>query len=130
MTHRRMLALGILACSALAIAAPAAAQGLEGDWSGVLQAGPKRLRLALHVTPAPEGLPNVSLDSLDQGAKGIPGRVIERNGATAQMLFLDAGAGYAAKLSDDGNTLTGKWSQGPVELPLVFTRTTAAAAKP
>jgi hypothetical protein len=91
--------------------------------------GQKTLRLALHVTPAPEGLPNASLDSLDQGVDGLPGRVVDQKGATSQILFLEAGADYTATLSDDGQTLTGKWSQGPVSIPLVMTRQAPAKAQ-
>lgn len=120
-----------MTAAALLIAGPAAAQGkaasIEGDWQGSLHVGQKDYRLILHVTPAPEGLPNASLDSPDQGVEAIPGRVIDQTGATSRILFLDVGGDYAATLSEDGKTLTGKWNQGLAPLPLVMTRTAAKA---
>lgn len=127
-SQRLALAMG----AALMFAAPAAAhgagKGIEGDWKGTLAFGPKTLQLGLHVTPAPEGLDNASLDVVEQGVQGLPGRIIDQKGATSQILFLDAGADYTATLSDDGQTLTGKWNQGPASIPLVMTR--RAPAKP
>lgn len=129
-TERR-LALG--AAAALILTASAAAQtkppSLEGDWQGPLSVGQKTLHLALHVTPAPEGLDNASLDVTEQGVQGLPGRVIDQKGAMSEILFLDAGADYTATLSEDGRTLTGKWNQGPVSIPLVMTRQ-APAGRP
>ena len=125
--HRLVAGVG----AALVLSGPAAAQSIEGDWAGSLSAGTHTLHLALHVSPAPEGLPNASLDSVDQGVQGIPGRIIDQKGATSQILFLEAGADYTATLSPDGKTLTGKWSQGPTSIPLVMTRQQPAApAKP
>ena len=122
-------ALGLAA--ALAIAVSAAAQDkaatIVGDWQGSLSLGKRTMNLALHVTPAPEGLPNASLVDLQQGGEGLPGRIIEQTGATSQVLFLEAGADYTATVSADGQTLTGKWNQGALSLPLVMTRTAPAA---
>ncbi|HSV01976.1 MAG TPA: hypothetical protein VLI41_02115 [Phenylobacterium sp.] len=114
--------------AALILAGPAAAQSVIGDWAGSLSLGARSLRLALHVSPAPEGLPNASLESPDQGAGDVSGRVIDQKGATSQILFMEAGADYTATLSPDGKTLTGKWSQGAMSLPLVMTRQSPAAA--
>ena len=125
----KLIARALVAACVLAPAAPAFAQTLEGDWSGMLQTPKAKLHLVLHITRAAEGLPNASLDSPDQGMEGLPGRVIDRKGATAQVLFLDAGADYTATLSADGRTLDGKWNQGPASIPLVMTRNAAAPAK-
>jgi hypothetical protein len=122
-------ALGLAVALAVAVSAPAQekAATIVGDWQGSLSLGKRTLTLALHVTPAPEGLPNASLVDLQQGGEGLPGRIIEQSGATSQVLFLDAGADYTATVSADGQTLTGKWNQGALSLPLVMTRTAPAA---
>ena len=44
---------------------------LEGSWSGKLKVGTMSLTLVLHLEQA-EGYVKASLDSPDQGAKGIP----------------------------------------------------------
>ena len=60
------LVLGVVMASA------AAAQEVAGDWDGALTiGGGMTLRLALHVVHEPDGL-TATLDSLDQGALGIP----------------------------------------------------------
>jgi len=46
--------------------------GIEGDWSGVLDIGAIQLHLALHLSRAADGSLTGALDSIDQGAKGIP----------------------------------------------------------
>ena len=46
---------------------------LLGSWSGKLKAGPVSLTIVLHLEQA-DGYVKVSLDSPDQGAKGIPGQ--------------------------------------------------------
>lgn len=124
--------LWLAGAAALVVNGAAAAQekaaSIIGDWQGSLSVGKRTLNLALHVTAAPEGLPNASLVDLQQGGEGLPGRIIEQTGATSQVLFLDAGADYTATVSADGQTLTGKWSQGALSLPLVMTRAAAAAS--
>ena len=50
----------------------AKAQDVVGDWQGTLKAGGAELRLALHITKAEGGELKATLDSIDQGANGIP----------------------------------------------------------
>jgi hypothetical protein len=47
------------------------AQAIDGDWQGTLTAGPVKLRLVLHLTPDGKGGLAATLDSPDQGVKGI-----------------------------------------------------------
>ena len=59
---------GVTAAVMLALAAPAGAQTVDayaGDWEGVLHAGPRNLRLELHLKTS-GGETTASLDSLDQ----------------------------------------------------------------
>ena len=69
----------------LAAVAAASAQtvpGLDGHWEGTLDAGAMKLRLALHVGRAPDGGLTGTMDSLDQGAKGIPVTSVKRQKST------------------------------------------------
>ena len=54
-------------------------EGLNGDWSGDLQAGPQKLRLVLRVVRTEKGV-KAGLDSPDQGARGIPVTTLSRTG--------------------------------------------------
>ncbi len=119
---------GLAIAGLLVLAGPAAAQDILGDWEGTIATPAAKLRVVMHVTPAPEGLPNAALDSLDQGAMDLPGRVMRMEGDKVDVLFLAIGGGYSATLSPDGKTLTGMWTQGPADLPMTLSR--KAATKP
>jgi uncharacterized protein len=115
----------ILAASfaiALLGSGPACAQAFDGDWEGVLQAGPQKLRLELHVKTEGETITAV-LDSLDQGAK-MPSSAAKIENGELGILFLSAGGELTGRLSPDGNTINGAWAQG-LKIPLTLTRKTA-----
>src|SRR5437667_6622019 len=44
----------------------------QGNWQGTLQSGPAKLRIGLHITRTPAGVYTSTLDSIDQGATGLP----------------------------------------------------------
>ncbi|HEX8817355.1 MAG TPA: hypothetical protein VF753_17810 [Terriglobales bacterium] len=48
------------------------AQDVSGDWQGTLNTGLGELRLVLHITKAADGTLKATMDSVDQGANGIP----------------------------------------------------------
>jgi serine-type D-Ala-D-Ala carboxypeptidase/endopeptidase len=99
--------------------------GVAGFWTGDYGACP--LRLVLHITADSAGKLRVSLDSVDDR---------EPMGAAGEDIFLKdnafsfeipPGGTYQAKLSADGY-LKGMWSDSGGTQPVVFTRTSAAAA--
>ena len=92
-----------------------------GDWRGTLQAGAAKLRLALHLGETS------TLDSLDQGAMGLPARMtVEGRRIT---ITIDQVGSIEGELSADGSTITGFLNQGGARLPLSFERGTFAAAQ-
>ncbi|THD62811.1 hypothetical protein [Phenylobacterium sp.] len=109
----RRLALGLAA--ALAFAAPALAQSYDGDWAGALSAGGQTLHLVLHVKTE-NGQATAVLNSLDQGAS-IPASAVKTEGGQVSILFMQVGGEFVGRLSDDGKTLTGSWSQGATMPP-------------
>lgn len=97
--------------------APAASRaGIAGDWKGTLNAGGVELRLVLHLKAA-DGALTGTLDSVDQGANGIPVSSAAVNGDKVK-LTVDAVRGvYDGVLNADGSEMKGTWSQGqPLEL--------------
>jgi hypothetical protein len=112
--------------AALAAAAPVAAQPAVqpyvGDWEGVLQAGERKLRLELHLQNE-DGQATAMLESLDQGISA-PATGVKVEDGELGVLFLPLGGELRGKLSADGKTLTGSWTQG-VSLPLTMTRKAA-----
>jgi hypothetical protein len=122
------LAGAVAAAAMLAAVAPAAAQTVDayaGDWEGVLHAGPRNLRLELHLKSS-GGETTATLDSLDQGVT-MPATGVKVEDGELGILFLAAGGELKAKLSSDGKTINGSWTQG-TSLPLTLTRKAAAAA--
>ena len=96
---------------------------VDGIWLGTLQAGDKSLRTQVHLKSDAQGKEYCAFDSLDQHAMGIECSNVVLSGDDFSFDVAVVKGHYAAKLSADGNTLTGSWSQGGgTALPLVFTR--------
>jgi len=100
-----------------------------GIWQGTLHAG-RDLRTELKITQAAAGEYKVAFYSIDQG--GQPFMASKTTFQDGTLTFsLDAiGGKYEGKMSPDGKTITGTWTQGPNPLPLVLTRTPPDAAWP
>jgi hypothetical protein len=109
--------LGLLA-PAPAVAGPAASP--EGTWLGALAVGGATLHLAFHVTRAPDGALVATLDSIDQGARGIPVDKVSFDAPTVRLELTNLGGVFAGTL--DGDVLVGTWTQGGRALPLAMKR--------
>ena len=112
MTHFRWL-------SMLVFILPAVAQTpkIGGDYSGVL--GP--LHLKLHLKTGTSGAVEGTLDSVDQGAMGLPCSNFHLDEKALTFDVPKVGGKWRGTVSADGAMLTGNWSQG-AEMPLVFRR--------
>ena len=116
-----MAAFATLASSALL------AQTLTGTWQGTLQAG-RELRTVIKISTTDKDTLKAILYSIDQGAQGIPVNPVTLQGSTVRMSVPGIGGAYEGKLSADGNSIAGTWTQGPNPLPLNLTRATPATA--
>ena len=92
-----------------------------GKWEGSLQTMGGNLRLVFHLANK-DGSAGGTIDSLDQGSMGIPIDEISATDGTIKISVRIITGSYTAKLSEDGKTLTGEWSQGGATLPLVLTK--------
>jgi hypothetical protein len=92
----------------------------QGEWNGVLEMKGTKLRIDLKVAKLPNGEYSASLDSPDQGAKGIPATRVSHNPPQLRLDWSALGASYQGTL--EKSKLTGNWQQGPVRMPLEFTR--------
>lgn len=105
--------------------------GVEGDWNGVLKAGPYELRLVLHLARSAGGALTGTLDSLDQSAQGIPISKVMENGRSLTIEIKAVGASYDAELNPEGSRMTGTFHQSGQNLALTMKRGTAPqAARP
>ncbi len=102
------------------------AAGIAGDWQGTLQAGPQQLHLVLHITQTAEGGLKASMDSVDQGANGIPISKISFQEGKVSFSSEEIHGTYEGKLDSVGSEIAGTWSQGQ-PLPLNFKRAVQAS---
>ena len=93
---------------------------LAGDWLGVLKVSGIELRLVFHLVQNDSGY-TATMDSPDQGAKGIPVAGVR---VTADSLLLDVAAArsqYLGAIAPDGQRIDGVWKQGGFNLELNLT---------
>jgi hypothetical protein len=119
----------VLALTFAVFAARAQTPTLVGDWLGTLEVGSARLRLGLHVTAGEAGLA-AKLDSIDQGAMGLPVTTVTQQGALVRLELRALAASYEGRLNKEGTEITGEWRQGGAALPLTFKRSEAGLARP
>ncbi len=105
------------------------AQDLSGIWQGTLHApGGHDLRIVYKISKTDTGW-SAQAYSIDQTPMPIPVTSITLQGADVKISVLRIGGTYEGKMSPDGSTITGSWSQG-ASMPLVLKRVSADAAWP
>ena len=97
-------------------------KGLAGFWQGVIKAGGVELRVVLNVAAKPDGGYTATLDSPDQGAKGIPVDEVAVKDSEVKLDLQKIKGSFEGKLSDDGKELAGTWTQAGADFPLTFKR--------
>jgi hypothetical protein len=96
-------------------------QGIAGTWQGTLHAG-KDYRDVVKISKADDGGYKAVFYLPDQSGDGYTASKVMVDGPTLKMT-LPFGM-YTGKLSPDGKTFRGTWTQGSNSLPLIFTRAT------
>ena len=120
----------LLSIAALAtLALPAMAQDISGDWQGTLSAGGAELHLRLHFAKTAAGGFTGTMDSVDQGANGIPIEAVTLTGSKLKLDVKVVGGSYEASVSANGKSLSGIWTQGGQSFPLSFERSAAQALR-
>ena len=98
------------------------APSVAGDWVGALDVQGQQLHLAIHLTKNEDGTYAATLDSPDQGARGIKVDKVDYKDGVLTLELTAVSARYEGTVGKDGAEITGTWSQGPGSLPLKFTR--------
>ncbi|MGA7341934.1 MAG: TIGR03435 family protein [Terracidiphilus sp.] len=96
---------------------------IADTWQGTLHAG-RDLRLVVKITKDDKGAYKAAFYSIDQGGQSIPADTVTQDGSAVKMEIKMIGGSFEGKLSGDGKTIDGSWSQGPNPLPLTLTRAT------
>jgi len=102
------------------------AQNITGTWQGSLRDGPQELRIVIKISLEDDKLKAVTY-SIDQGGQPIPASAITRDGSAIKMTVAAIGGNYEGKLSADGKSIAGTWTQG-APLPLNLARATPETA--
>jgi uncharacterized protein len=110
----------------LLAAAVSLAQDITGDWNGTLNTGAGELRLVLHLTKNPDGTFKATLDSVDQGANGIPVTSATLKDSTLNLKVDAVNGSYQGKVNPAATEIAGTWTQG-ANLKLDFHRGGIAA---
>ena len=92
-----------------------AAQDISGQWYGQLKIQGVQLRLVFNITQNENGL-TVTMDSPDQGARGIPATANFDN-PVLKIAIASAKIAYEGTLGKD-NIITGTFKQGALSFPL------------
>ena len=100
---------------------------LLGSWSGKLKVGAMSLTIVLHLEQV-DGNVKVSLDSPDQGAKGISASKEYLSDDSVAIKVVSLGATYRARLKD--GKLDGTFSQSGMSFPLEMTKGVAEVKRP
>lgn len=115
-------------CTLQALSLTAVAQwqhGLQGMWQGTLTAQGMKLRIVFHMEPISGGL-RATMDSPDQGAKGIPTDTVIVRGDSVRILMSMVGGQFAGRVEPGDSIIRGTWSQSGMSFDLLLMKTTVA----
>ena len=98
---------------------PAKPSDIDGAWMGTLDTGAIKLRVVFHIVNTDGGL-TATLDSLDQGAMGIPTTSVTRDGSSLKIDVKKIGGMFDGKIASDLSSIDGKWSQGGGTMTLLL----------
>jgi serine-type D-Ala-D-Ala carboxypeptidase/endopeptidase len=113
----RILVLLLIAMWSAGMATAQEASKLAGDYAGTL--GP--LHLKLHLKVDAQGHLTGTLDSVDQGANGLPCSNFQFDGSTLSFAVPVVHGNWKGTVKAGSSTLDGTWSQG-TPMSLVFRR--------
>ncbi len=105
-------------------------QTFTGTWQGALKAPQARngeLRTVIEISKNEADKLAAVFYSIDQGARPLTATSVTASGSNLKMAFAQLNGTYEGRLSSDGKTIDGTWSQG-TPMPLTLTRATADTA--
>jgi uncharacterized protein (TIGR03435 family) len=105
----------------------ALAQDLSGNWQGTLKAN-QDLRLIFTISKGDKDAWTAKMFSIDQGAQPIPVGSVTRHESNIKMSVDMIGGTFEGKLSEDGKSIVGTWTQGPQPIPLTLVHATPETA--
>jgi len=122
--------LAMAALSGVASFSQLSAQNITGTWQGAIQPPQGRgggLRIVLKISTTDADKLTAVMYSIDQQSPAIPATTFTRNGSIVKMTVTPLNGTYEGKVSADGNSIEGTWTQG-APLPLNLVRATPETA--
>jgi len=95
---------------------------LKGRWLGTLNISGIELHLVFNVTEK-AGKYNVTMDSPDQGIKGIQVNKVTYANNKVRFDVASVNGFFEGEINKGRNKITGKWKQGANKLPIVLEKT-------
>src|SRR5579863_9068405 len=86
-------------------------QNINGSWQGALKLPAAQLRVVIQISIADDKYKAVFY-SIDQQTPAIPVSTFTRDGSNIKMTIAAINGSFDGKLSADGNTISGTFSQG------------------
>jgi len=120
-----------MAALAICSAGAVLAQTFPGTWQGALkvpQAPNGELRIVLKISTTPADKLAADFYSIDQRTPAIPATSLTTNGSALKMTIERLNGSYEGRMSSDGKTISGTWTQAGNSLPLDLTRATPETA--
>jgi pimeloyl-ACP methyl ester carboxylesterase len=105
----------ILFIVSLLLSVSAFSQDIKGSWSGVLNTGVIKLKLVVNISEK-EGGYSATMDSPDQGAKGIPVSTVSFENAKLTFSIANLQVDYEGVWQND--SIVGTFKQGGMAFPL------------
>jgi fermentation-respiration switch protein FrsA (DUF1100 family) len=100
---------------------PVKPSDIDGAWMGKLESGGQHLRVVFHIRNTEDGL-TATLDSLDQGMRGLPGTAVSREGPSLKIETKQIDGSFAGQIASNLTSIDGTWTQRGHGLPLTLTR--------
>ena len=102
---------------------PAPPSDIDGTWEGTIEAPQQaKLHVVIHFRNTADGL-TATMDSPDQNMKGWPATSVTRKGSSVKVTMNQISGVFQGKISKALDSITGDWSQGSENLPLVLRKT-------
>lgn len=92
---------------------------LDGSWRGNLELGQMKMPIVFNFSQSEDGAVTMSIDSPNQGVKGIPAEVLYCSVDSISVQCASIGGAFTGKISD--NRIDGVFSQRGYNIPLKLT---------
>lgn len=123
----KKLMLCLVALATLFTTSALRAQDMAGAWQGTIKAGSKDVRIVVKIAKADKGW-TATLFNADQASQSLNASSVTLDGAALKFSLDLMSASYEGKMSPDGKSVSGTWTQGGQSLPLTFLRATPETA--